>query len=176
MISPTYPKSAPSAVFFLTFKSPPSFPLMPIALLPSFSTFWTRDLFILFKTISTISMVKPSVYLRPFINLGSTPNLPTQDDISLPPPWTMIGLNPTSFRSTTSFITLSLSSSSTIQLPPYLMIIIFLLKCCMYGKASRSVLALSITWLMFSSLIFLNFINNLLRARTARPYNGFHKN
>ena len=69
--------------------------------------------------ISAISIVGSSVTLSPFTNFGSMPDLATQRLISLPPPCTIIGLKPTSFKRTTSSMTFFLSASSTIALPPY---------------------------------------------------------
>ena len=153
MISPTKPISSPFEYFFFTFKSPPSLPLTPTACTPSSSTSVTRDLFTLFSTISAISIVSASVFLSPFTNTGSMPTFPTHLLISLPPPCTMIGLKPTSLRSVTSWITCFLSCSSTIADPPYFTTIIFLLNLCIYGSASMSTCAFSITCSMFLSAI-----------------------
>ena len=128
VISPTNPMSCPFEYFFSTLSSPPSFPLIPIALTPSASTICTRDLLTLDNTISAISIVAASVFLSPLINSGSMPTFPTHLLISLPPPWTMIGLKPTNFNRVTSCITLFFNSSSTIALPPYLTTMILRLK------------------------------------------------
>ena len=138
VISPTKPISSPFEYFFSTFNSPPSFPLMPTALTPSSCTSVTSDLLTLFNTISAISMVASSVLRSPLINTGSMPTLPTHLLISLPPPCTMIGLNPTSFNRVTSWMTCFFNSSSTMALPPYFTTMILRLKRCMYGSASMS--------------------------------------
>ena len=76
-------------------------------------------------------MVASSVTRRPFTNLASMPTFSTQRLISLPPPCTMIGLNPTSFKSVTSLMTFRCSSSLLMALPPYFTTIYFLLNFCM---------------------------------------------
>ena len=126
--SPTNPMSSPPAYFLRHLSIMPSLPLIPTALIPSSLTSWTRLLLTLLRTISAISMVGSSVTLSPFLNWASIPTLPTQRLISFPPPCTMMGLKPTSLRSTTSCITFFFSSSSTMALPPYLTTTIFLLK------------------------------------------------
>ncbi len=127
VISPTYPISFPSEYLFSTFKSPPSFPLIPTAFTPKTWTFCTRDLFTLFNTISAISMVAASVFRSPLINSGSIPDFSTHLLISFPPPWTIMGLKPTSFNKVTSSMTWRFKFSSSIALPPYFTTIIFLL-------------------------------------------------
>ena len=117
---------------------------MPTALMPSSFTSCTRLLLTLFNTISAISMVGSSVTRRPLTKCGSMPTFPTQRLISLPPPCTMIGLNPTNFNSTTSWMTFFFNSSSTMALPPYFTTTIFRLKRCMYGSASMSTAAFCI--------------------------------
>ena len=77
------------------------------------------------STISAISMVSSSVTRRPLMKWGSIPTLPTQRLISLPPPCTMMGLKPQSFRRVTSWITRSFKLSSTMALPPYFTTMIF---------------------------------------------------
>ncbi len=59
--------------------------------------------------------------------------------MSGPPPWTITGFNPTYFRSTTSVAKPSLSSSSRIAAPPYLMTTVRPWNSRMYGSASSSV-------------------------------------
>ena len=125
VISPTNPISCPLDNFFSHFNSPPSFPLIPTAFTPNSLTSCTRLLLTLFNTISAISMVGSSVTRSPLTNLGSMPTLLTHLLISFPPPWTMIGLKPTSFSSTTSWITLFFRVSSTMALPPYFTTMIF---------------------------------------------------
>ena len=126
--SPTKPISSPLESFLWHFNIMPSLPLMPTALMPSSFTSCTRLLFTLFNTISAISMVGSSVTRKPLIKCGSMPTFPTQRLISLPPPCTMIGLNPTNFNSTTSWMTFFFNSSSTMALPPYLITTILRLK------------------------------------------------
>ena len=157
LISPTNPISSPLEYFFSTFRSAPSFPLIPIARTPSSSTIRTRFLFTLFRTISATSMVSSSVTRSPLINFGSMPTFPTQRLISFPPPWTMIGLNPVSFSRVTSLITFCCNSSSIMALPPYFTTIILRLKRWIYGSASISTSALSryfcIFWFMTHSSV-----------------------
>ena len=114
----------------------PSLPLIPTALMPSSLTSCTRLLFTLFNTISAISMVGSSVTRRPLMKWGSIPTFPTQRLISFPPPWTIMGLKPTSFKSATSWITFFFNSSSIMALPPYLITTILRLKRWIYGRAS----------------------------------------
>ena len=128
--------SSPPESFLSTFNMPPSLPLIPHALTPSSSIMDTRLLLTLFKTISAISIVGSSVTRSPFKKCGSMPDFSTHLLISLPPPCTIIGLKPTSFNSTTSWMTFLFNSSSTIALPPYLTTIIFLLNFWIYGSAS----------------------------------------
>ena len=92
------------------------------------STSCTRLLFTRPRTISAISIVSASVTRSPLINSASFPTFPTHLLISLPPPCTMIGLNPHSFRSVTSSITLRFRLSSTMALPPYFTTMILRLK------------------------------------------------
>ena len=125
LTSPTKPISLPSESFLSTLRRPPSLPEMPTALTPREFTMFTRRLLTLFKTISAISIVGSSVFLSPFTNSDSIPTFPVHLLISLPPPWTMIGLNPTSFKRGTSCITLFFSSSSIMALPPYFTTMIF---------------------------------------------------
>ena len=128
LTSPTNPISCPSESFFSTWSRFPSFPLIPIARTPRLSTSCTRLLFTRPRTISAISIVSASVTRSPLINSASFPTFPTHLLISLPPPCTMIGLNPHSFRSVTSSITLRFRLSSTMALPPYFTTMILRLK------------------------------------------------
>ena len=141
--SPTNPMSPPSVCFLRHFSRPPSLPLIPTAFTPRDSTMATSSLFTFARTISAISIVSLSVTRRPLINFGSIPTLPTQRLISLPPPWTMIGLNPTNLRRVTSWMTLAFNSSSTMALPPYFTTITLRLNLWIYGRASISTSALS---------------------------------
>ena len=124
LISPTYPISRPSTYFFSTFSIPPSMPLIPAACTPRVCTLATRSLLTFPSTICAISIVSLSVTRSPPTNSVSLPALSTQRLISLPPPCTMMGLNPTSFSKTTSCMTSRFSSSSIIALPPYFTTII----------------------------------------------------
>ena len=102
-------------------------PLMPTALTPSSSTMVTRFLLTRPRTISAISMVSSSVTRRPFTKEGSLPTFSTHLLMAFPPPCTMMGLKPTSFKSVTSLITFFCSSSLLMALPPYFTTMIFLL-------------------------------------------------
>ena len=130
LTSPTKPMSSPFESFFVTLRISPSLPLIPQASTPRFCTRETRLLLTRLSTISAISIVGTSVTRRPFTKCVSIPTLSTHLLISLPPPWTIIGLKPTSFKRTTSSITFFLSSSSTMALPPYLTTIILRLNFC----------------------------------------------
>ena len=141
--SPTKPMSWPSEYFFSTVSKPPSWPLIPAAFMPMACIFVTSSLLTLANTISASSMVSASVTRRPLTNLVSIPTLSTHLLISLPPPCTIMGLNPISFSSTTSSMTYSFNSSSIMALPPYFTTITFLLKRCIYGSASIKTSALS---------------------------------
>ena len=101
---------------------------MPMALEPSSDTMVTRSLEILPRTISAISMVSGSVTRRPLMNCASLPLFLTQVEIALPPPWTMMGLKPTSFKSVTSRMTSFCSQGSDMADPPYLTTMILRLK------------------------------------------------
>ena len=102
-------------------------PLMPTAFTPSSSTMVTRFLLTRPRTISAISMVSSSVTRSPLTKAGSFPTFSTQRLMAFPPPCTMMGLKPTSFKRVTSLITFFCSSSLLMALPPYLTTIIFLL-------------------------------------------------
>ena len=118
-MSPTKPMSSPFEYFFTHFRRFPSLPEIPTALPPRLLMSCTRDLLTLFSTISAISMVSSSVTRSPFTKCGSIPTLLIHFEISLPPPWTMIGFRPTSFRIATSCMTCFFRFSSVIADPPY---------------------------------------------------------
>ena len=143
LISPTNPISSPLEYFFSTFRSPPSFPLIPMARTPCPSRSCTRLLFTFPSTISATSIVSSSVTRSPLINCGSLPIFSTHLLISFPPPCTMIGLKPTSFNKVTSSITFCFNASSVMALPPYFTTMIFRLKRWIYGSASISTFAFS---------------------------------
>mmetsp|Transcript_37436 Transcript_37436/g.105685 ORF Transcript_37436/g.105685 Transcript_37436/m.105685 type:complete len:255 (+) Transcript_37436:257-1021(+) len=115
----------------------PSLPHMPTALPPASLM---RETMLLFtrptSTISTRSMVGPSVTRRPFLKFGFMPTFSSHELISGPPPWTSTGRMPTQARSTMSATTPALSLSSFIAAPPYLITMVLPRNFWRYGRAS----------------------------------------
>mmetsp|Transcript_23392 Transcript_23392/g.59889 ORF Transcript_23392/g.59889 Transcript_23392/m.59889 type:complete len:265 (+) Transcript_23392:420-1214(+) len=127
--SPTNPMS--SSFIWRARSMPPSLPLRPSALPPRSWMSATSDLFTRPpSTISTMSMVGPSVTRSPFLKLGWMPTLSSHELISGPPPCTSTVRTPTSDSSTMSVITPALREGSFMAAPPYLMTTVLPAKRC----------------------------------------------
>mmetsp|Transcript_1705 Transcript_1705/g.10511 ORF Transcript_1705/g.10511 Transcript_1705/m.10511 type:complete len:226 (+) Transcript_1705:1772-2449(+) len=138
LTSPTKPMSG--LVTCLARMSFPSFPQSPTAFPPALLIRETMDLFTLpTRTISTTSMVAPSVTRSPFLKLGSIPTRDNHVLISGPPPCTNTTRNPTSASSTTSEMTPAFSVGSFMAAPPYLTTTVFPANFCKYGSASERI-------------------------------------
>ena len=74
--------------------------------------------------------------------------------MSFPPPCTIIGFNPTDFKTAISFKTLFLMISFVMALPPYLMTTISPSYFCIYPKASTNISALLISFVNSCCIIF----------------------
>jgi hypothetical protein len=80
----------------------------------------SRGLITVSSTSSTILIALPSVTRRPLTNFALRPASRMRSVMALPPPWTRIGLMPTASRKTMSRSSRSITCSSSIALPPYL--------------------------------------------------------
>mmetsp|Transcript_4522 Transcript_4522/g.11239 ORF Transcript_4522/g.11239 Transcript_4522/m.11239 type:complete len:336 (-) Transcript_4522:56-1063(-) len=133
--SPTKPMSF--SIIWRAMMVLPSFPQRPTARPPASLI---RETMLLFtrptRTISTRSIVGPSVTRSPFLKLGSMPTFSSQELISGPPPCTRTGRMPTQASSTMSATTPALRLGSFIAAPPYLMTTVLPRNFCRYGSAS----------------------------------------